>query len=145
MTFRQASRADAQALSCLEQELFEAHNYPISKRMFTYHLQKNICFVALDAEEIIGYILLLKRKEWLKIYSLGVAQSHRKKGIAKELLKRALLTLQEQHYKMIRLEVREDNTNAVALYEKYGFVKQKLIPNFYKDGCSAWLMQMSHA
>ena len=142
MIYRKALKSDIPALVALEQELFNADNYPISRAMFRYHVANNMLLVAQDADGIAGYILLLKRKGWRKIYSIGVASAKRSQGVASGLL-HAMFASLTCHEKRVLLEVRSDNSGAIALYEKHGFVKIKEIAHFYKDGCSAYIMQKS--
>lgn len=137
----QAKKEESKELFALEQKLFTKENFPISLRMFRYHLARNICFVAQEDEKIIGYILLLKRKRWLKLYSLGVAREQRGKKIGAQLLEFALQYASAQSYEKVLLEVRSDNEGAIALYQSFGFsVLQKSL-EFYGDGCDALLMK----
>jgi len=48
-------------------------------------------------------------------------------------------------FKRILLEVRCDNTPAIALYRKFGFSVTKQLDTFYRDGCDAYLMEKEHA
>jgi len=146
MTYRSATLEDITPLSELEAQLFSAENYPISRRMFRYHIQRNRIIVALnDAEEIIGYVLVLLRKKWVKLYSLGVLKKHRNEGVANTLLTQLSEELKMQGYKRILLEVRVDNPNAIALYERHGFITIHRTPGFYKDGCDALIMELTYA
>ncbi|MDY0122202.1 MAG: N-acetyltransferase [Sulfurimonas sp.] len=141
MRITQAKKEDARELFRLEQQLFSKENFPISLRMFRYHLARNICFVAKEDKRIIGYILLLKRKRWLKLYSLGMAREHRGKKIASQLLAFALQSASTQAYKKVLLEVRSDNARAITLYESFGFKTLHTSAAFYGDGCAAFIMQ----
>jgi len=146
MIYRSATLEDATLLSKLEAQLFSAENYPISRRMFRYHIQQNRILVALDdTKEIIGYALVLLRKRWAKLYSLGVLKKHRGEGIASALLAQLSEELKMQGYERILLEVRVDNPNAIALYERHGFKETRRTPGFYKDGCDALIMELAYA
>jgi ribosomal-protein-alanine N-acetyltransferase len=146
MTYRSATLKDTVSLSKLEAQLFSAENYPISRRMFRYHIQRNRILVALnDAEEIIGYALVLLRKRWAKLYSLGVAAEYRSEGVASTLLKQLSEELKLQGYTRVLLEVRVDNPKAVALYARYGFRTIRRTSGFYKDGCDALIMELAYA
>lgn len=140
MRITQAKKEDARELFALEQQLFSQENFPISLRMFRYHLARNICFVAREQGKIVGYILLLKRKGWLKLYSLGVAREHRGKKIGVQLLEYALQYANAQRYEKMLLEVRSDNTRAIVLYESCGFQILQTTLGFYGDGCDAYIM-----
>jgi [ribosomal protein S18]-alanine N-acetyltransferase len=141
MRMTQAKKENARELFALEQQLFSKENFPISLRMFRYHLARNICFVAREQEKIVGYILLLKRKGWLKLYSFGIAREFRAKKIGVQLLEYALHYASMQSCEKVLLEVRSDNARAIALYESFGFQILKTSVAFYGDGCDALIMQ----
>ena len=146
MIYRNATPSDVTPLSKLEAQLFSAENYPISQRMFRYHVRRNRIIVAVSDEgEIIGYALVLLRKRWAKLYSLGVLKKHRNEGIATALLTLLSEELKIQGYDYILLEVRVDNPNAIALYERHGFRIIRRTPGFYKDGCDALIMELAYA
>jgi len=146
MIYRSATLKDTTSLSKLEAQLFSAENYPISRRMFRYHIQQNQIIVALDdTGKIIGYALVLLRKRWAKLYSLGVLEEYRDEGIASTLLTRLSEQLKLKKNERILLEVRIDNLNAIALYERHGFLPIRRTPGFYKDGCDALIMELAYA
>jgi [ribosomal protein S18]-alanine N-acetyltransferase len=146
MTYRSATLTDTTALSKLEAQLFSAQNYPISRRMFRYHTQRNRIIVAVDdSDKIIGYVLALLRKKWAKLYSLGVLKEHRNEGIASTLLTQLSEQLKTQENEHILLEVRVDNPHAIALYKRHGFLPIRRTPGFYKDGCDALIMELAYA
>ena len=146
MIYRSATLKDTTPLSKLEAQLFSAENYPISRRMFRYHIQRNRIIVAVDGSgKIIGYALALLHKRWAKLYSLGVLKEHRSEGIASTLLTQLSEQLKMQENERILLEVRVDNPNAIALYERHGFLPIRRTPGFYKDGCDALIMELAYA
>jgi ribosomal-protein-alanine N-acetyltransferase len=146
MTYRSATLKDTASLSKLEAQLFSTENYPISRRMFRYHIQRNRIIVALDdTGKIIGYALALIRKRWAKLYSLGVLKEYRGEGVASTLLTRLCEQLKMQKSERILLEVRVDNPKAITLYERHGFLPIRCTPRFYKDGCDALIMELAYA
>lgn len=146
MTYRSATSKDATSLFRLEEQIFSAENYPISRRMFRYHIKRNRIIVAVDeSNQITGYALALLRKGWAKLYSLGVVKKHRGTGIASTLLTRLSQELETKGYESILLEVRVHNSNAIALYERHGFKTIRCTPDFYKDGCDALIMELDYA
>lgn len=58
-----------------------------------------------------------------RILSIAVAEDRRGQGVASRLMQAALEYFQAKQARLIRLEVRPDNTPAVRVYEKLGFVK----------------------
>ncbi|MHC3993937.1 ribosomal protein S18-alanine N-acetyltransferase [Thiomicrolovo sp. ZZH C-3] len=142
MTIRAAVAADAAALEQLERTLFSAENYPLTRRVFYYHIRHSLLLVAQsDNGEIAGYILALVRRREPKLYSLGIAPVYRNMGIASALMERMLTDLDAHGFTHCVLEVRCDNVAAIALYKRFGFETVKTLTGFYKDGCDAYLMR----
>lgn len=68
------------------------------------------------------------------ITSVAVDENFRRKGIAQKLITEFIKNLPE-NTENIFLEVRENNTPAINLYEKCGFEKLSLRKNFYSNPC----------
>jgi len=136
-----AEPSDIPQLTALEDQSFSSDR--ISPRQFRYLLTKanSIVVKAVDHETVTGYMVLLKRKtsSKLRLYSIGVAPSSRKKGIARALLTYAEKIATNYHCKQLTLEVCEHNTSAVQLYLDTGFNQYGLKKNYYEDGCTALL------
>ena len=93
-------------------------------------------FVALSNGEVIGWCDVLP-KTW-PIYAhtgvLGVAllPAFRGQGLGRRLVERALEAARAFGLARVELTVRENNKNAIALYEKFGFVTEGLKRNALK-------------
>lgn len=140
MTIKKADIKDINELYKLELSLFKKENFPLSKSSLRYHIKNNLIYVARVQSDIVGYILVLVKRKVAKIYSLGIKKEHRGKKIAQLLIKEALTQLQEMKFLKTVLEVRVDNSDAIALYENFGFKTVKKLNSFYLDGCDAYLM-----
>lgn len=138
-----ATAADLPRLTELENRIFVSDR--ISVRQFRYLLTKaNAIFLkAEQADELLGYMVLLKRRtsRRLRIYSIGVADSARKQGIARRLIACAEQLAREHHKAVITLEVCEKNEAAVRLYLDSGFSLFGRKAGYYEDGCSALLLR----
>ena len=133
----QATLKDAKALITLEDELFDANDFPMSPGSFYYHIKRNNLFVYRHEHKIVGYILWLRRKSYRRLYSLGVAKECRSQGIAEALMAYSFSHLNSQIY---TLEVKMTNTSAIKLYVKNGFTKQKILTKYYPDGLDGYRM-----
>ncbi|MBU1667655.1 GNAT family N-acetyltransferase [bacterium] len=133
----QAHISDVSALITLENELFSADNFPLSRSSFYYHVKKNPLFIYREAGQIVGYLLWLKRKNRYRLYSLGVSKKCRGLGIAQALLTYSFERLKASSY---TLEVKTINSSAIRLYKKNGFKEQKLLVNYYPNHCDGYLM-----
>ncbi len=92
-----------------------------------------VCFGALEEESLVGYAAL----EWVldegSLTDIAVLPSERKKGIANLLMEALLTEAQKRDLQFVTLEVREGNTPAISLYEKFGFEHIGKRPKYYKD------------
>jgi ribosomal-protein-alanine N-acetyltransferase len=77
------------------------------------------------------------------IKDLAVAPDRRGAGIATRLLSRALAVLAREGVGWVKLEVREGNEPALALYREFGFELRRQIPRYYADGETALVMVRS--
>lgn len=144
MTIRKAVSSDISKLYSIEKELFNAQNFPLSRSSFYYHVQHNSLYVAEMDGDIVAYILVLIKRRDAKLYSIGVLDAFRGNKIAEKLLKHISCELISLGFERMLLEVRTDNIAAIALYKKIGFSLVKTLNAFYKDGCDAYLMELTY-
>ncbi len=75
------------------------------------------------------------------LISIAVLEEHRGRGLGSRLLRRTIKIARERyHADSIYLEVRVSNVRAIKLYEKFGFRKVRIIPEYYRDGEDAFVM-----
>ncbi len=96
-------------------------------------------YVAEIKGNIVGWAdVIPKQKQALRHIGelgIGVVAEHRGMGIGKELLKKVLAGAWGSGLKRVELEVFASNTNAVALYKKFGFEHEGTKRNArYVDG-----------
>lgn len=144
MIIRKAISDDVSKLFTLEQELFASENFPLSRGSFTYHVKNNLVYVAEIDGTIAGYALALVKRANAKLYSIGVSELFRGKKIAPKLLETIITQLSSMGFKKTVLEVRTDNNTAIALYKNFGFNIKKTAKAFYRDGCDAYIMELSY-
>lgn len=125
---RQAISKDVNELFRLEMSVFEADDFALTKRSFYYHIKRNLLLVAKKDDEILGYILVFSHLKIPRIYSLAVSKKARNLGIATLLLDNIL-----SKFPTLRLEVKQNNQNAIKLYQKFGFKIIKKLPKYYKN------------
>ncbi|KTD40471.1 GNAT family N-acetyltransferase [Legionella parisiensis] len=106
----------------------------LTKEFVLDHIKNNWPHVvALHQDRLVGWcdISSLDRPVFAHVGSLGIGviASYRGQGIGEALLSTALQMAQEKGLTRIELTVREHNKAAIALYEKYGFVKEGIHKN----------------
>ena len=67
------------------------------------------------------------------ILNLGVAKSHWRQGVARDILRFSLKKLLSNGMKWATLEVRPSNVPARSLYRSFGFSEIGRRPNYYSD------------
>jgi [ribosomal protein S18]-alanine N-acetyltransferase len=107
---------------------------PWSRRMF----EKELAFPAPNAYVmkhetggIVGYSCFRSAGDTADIMNLAVKPGCYRQKIGAQLLARMLDDIKKMSLRTVYLEVRSDNTPAIALYEKYGFKQQRVRKNYY--------------
>ncbi len=123
---------------------------PWDIRSFEYELgyKDTILKVAVLNNQIIGYVCVRTILDVTHILNLAVLPEFRRRGIGSMLLRDALNELKrlKPDINLITLEVRESNTAAIELYEKFGFkVMGKRISYYDKPHENAIIMGLSTA
>lgn len=102
--------------------------------------------VATEAQEIVGYAGIALAGDVVDIHTLTVIPSHRRRGIASELLTQLEQWGAEKKITAFMLEMREGNTQAQPLYEKRGYSVISRRDDYYAPGIHALIMrkELSH-
>jgi [ribosomal protein S18]-alanine N-acetyltransferase len=108
-----------------------------SRQQIAY-LLTNYNAIALTArinDEIAGFIIasidIARNNLFGHILTIDVSPQHRRQGIAQKLLSETETQLKEKGVSECRLEVREDNTVAINLYQKLGYKKVGKLEKYY--------------
>ena len=124
----------------------ENFSLPWSEKSFLESMEREdtVFLVALEDEEVAGYIGCYCIAGAGEITNVAVKASHRRKGIGGKLLQKlyeegAALDTQEYF-----LEVRESNEAAIGLYLRQGFVKEGIRKNFYEKPVENAVIMWNH-
>ena len=85
-------------------------------------------FVALDGDRVVGWADIFAA--WPQATNhraglgIGVLPEYRGRGVGSSLLEACIAKAWSQGLTRVELEVRADNTAAIKLYEKFGFVRE---------------------
>ena len=85
--------------------------------------------VALENGEVVGYVGSQTVLQEADMMNIAVADSHRRRGIAKMLVEELIRQLDAYQ---LTLEVRASNAPAISLYEALGFQQVGLRKNYYR-------------
>lgn len=141
---RPAGLPDLPALVDLEQRCFSEDR--ISRRQFRWMLQRGHCALILaetDACPLAGYVLVLFHRGTSlgRIYSLAVDARLRGRGLARQLMQAAEQAALTHDCLALRLEVRSDNAQAIALYRALGYRQFGIYQDYYEDHAPALRFQ----
>jgi len=142
MRLRRARLADLDALARLEQS-FPSDR--LSHASFRHLLRRGRAqiWVCEDDGVIVGNAVVLYRRgtDTARCYSLVVHPDHRRRGIARALLRHAEAAAVTRGCRAMRLEVRPGNRAAIGFYLENGYETTEKIAGFYEDGTDAFRMR----
>jgi len=118
---------------------------PWSRGAFLYEIEQNQvarCWVGREDGRIVGYICLWEVADELHVTNVAVHPDVRRRGIARALLQSVFARARAAGIRMVMLEVRPSNTEALTLYESFGFrVVGRRRGYYYDTGEDALVME----
>jgi len=131
LTIRRLTYADLPQIVVLERRAFST---PWSLAMFVLELSKStgVPLAALQGETLVGYLICSRYDTVWHIMNVAVDPNLRRRGIATALLMALIERINDTRARFT-LEVRESNTGAIALYERYGFRAAGRRRRYYSD------------
>jgi len=88
-------------------------------------------------ETMIGYAAVSVVADVAELQRIAVAATHRRTGVASALLARVEREAAMRHADRVLLEVRDDNSGALAFYARHGFTELSRRERYYADGTTA--------
>lgn len=118
-----------------------------TRQMFESELENRISLFIVGIDEESGEVACYGGA-WLiadvgEITNIAVSPELRRQGLGAKLLELLIQVCEERRMTSINLEVKEFNSPAVNLYEKYGFQVVGRREGYYRDGSDALLMTKS--
>ena len=145
ITIRPYRDEDFIAVAALEKSgLHEPYRSAVFVRQMGEVCKETFFVAVTDGDEPVGYTVGAavqhnSTEAW--ILRMGVRDDQRRKGIGSALLKSVTGALQARHARTIRLSVSPLNLPAIRLYERQGFVQDKIIPAYFGAGEDRVLMK----
>ncbi|MDQ6821035.1 MAG: ribosomal protein S18-alanine N-acetyltransferase [Actinomycetota bacterium] len=130
ITVRPLSYSDLPQVSAIERRAFPT---PWSLAMFVLELSKpsGVCLAAMEGKRTVGYLVCSRYADVWHLMNIAVDPAARRRGIGSALLSEMLERAGEhEHY---TLEVRPSNSEAIALYERFGFRTAGTRRRYYRD------------
>ncbi len=145
LSFRRALLADIPALMAIEDRSFPTDR--MDRRNFRYAITRlKGCFLVAETDgRVTGYGLVAFHAgtRIARLTSFAVDPERRRHGIARRLLAALESAASAHGCRSIRLEVRRDNTPAIALYTRTGYGVFGLYLDYYADGMAALRLEKS--
>jgi [ribosomal protein S18]-alanine N-acetyltransferase len=123
--------SDLPNVIAIERRSFPA---PWSLAMFVLELSKpsSICLGARRGNELIGYLVCSRHHTVWHLMNVAVERDYRRLGVATALIERLFSeTVHESH--RYTLEVRVSNSEAITMYESFGFRSAGIRRRYYHD------------
>ncbi len=140
---RPGAPEDLDALTELELAAFSGDR--LSRRQLRHHLRspRSTLIVAVGANQLFGYALLLTRtgSQRGRLYSIAVSELARGMTLGARLLAAIEAAAVAAGLTTMQLEVRTDNDAAIKLYLRSGYVRYAQRPGYYEDGGEAVCME----
>ncbi len=137
---RRATKKDLPSVYRIEVEVFGTDAWhPLALGFFLY-LDKAV-FLVYDDGDVGGYAVgVVEKASKGHVLNIAVKQGYRRRGIGGALLESLEEELGKLGAQEFYLEVRQDNTGAIAFYEKKGYRAIGVMKKYYWDGCDAIIM-----
>ncbi len=133
---------DIDDISLIEKECFhDAWNKEMLLDCITN--ERYTVFVAKIENKTVGYAGTVWGDEFADVTRIAVKGNYRKQGIGKLLFDKILSDAFLRGAKVVFLEVRADNCEAISLYEKSGGEKFGTRKNYYGSGIDALLYRFT--
>lgn len=136
---RKARPDDLDALVALENRCFDGDR--MSRRSYAAALRNPRARVlaAMEGRKVVGAAVVFLRSDSpaARLYSVAVDPALRGRGVGARLLTAAEQAAREGGAASLRLEVKERNKTALALYAKSGYGIIGRIAQYYDDGSDA--------
>ncbi|EJZ18029.1 GNAT family N-acetyltransferase [Rhizobium sp. Pop5] len=112
--------------------MLEASPLPQTRDFVMGMIEKgNPQFVAVIADEVIGWCDISRHFFPSHAHrgrlGMGILPAYRGRGLGRRLIETTLRTAREAGFARVELDVYEDNSRAIALYEKVGFKREGII------------------
>ena len=143
LQIRPARASDIDRLVAIENRVFEHDR--ISRRSFRQLIERETAetMVAEIDGVVVGYCMVLFRQGSgvARLYSIASDPEAGRVGIGRALLEAAEAAAYKEMRLLLRLEVREENTRAIELYQRNGYRRIGREEDYYEDGAAAIRME----
>jgi [ribosomal protein S18]-alanine N-acetyltransferase len=133
---------DFDALYKLDQSCFP-RGIAYSKTTLRYYLAlaSAECLLAVEHEDVAGFILSETDGALAHIITLDVAEGHRRSGVGSLLLNAAEKNLSMQGVRTVFLETAVNNHAAVNFWSRHGYIQEGILKRYYLNRIDGYEMR----
>ena len=129
-TIRPMRDEDLAAVMAIERR---AYAYPWSEGIFVDCLRvPYVCEILEESRRVAGYAIMSLGGDEAHLLNLCIAESVRGRGLANLLLEHLMQRATGEGVRVVYLEVRPSNLQAIRLYRRAGFVRIGARRNYYR-------------
>ncbi len=139
MNVREATLADLDAIHRIEVACFPMEPWSRASLAEELHRPGVVALVAHDGDGIAGFALGLVVIDTMDVLQVAVDPARQRRGTGRALVQG--LHMAAPSAEQAFLEVRVDNTAAIAMYLACGYVDIHVRRRYYSDGCDARIMR----
>jgi [ribosomal protein S18]-alanine N-acetyltransferase len=142
VVIRAAGPDDAAAIAELEREALgrDAWSQNLVAQGVGGGIPTTLFLVAEADDHTCGYAAVSIVADVAELQRIAVAATHRRTGVASALLAHVEQEAAIRHADRLLLEVRDDNTGALAFYAHRGFTELNRRARYYADGTTAIIL-----
>jgi len=141
LRIRTATESDLPNIALVENSSFDQpYPFDLLKRLMRQF--GNTFLVAEEKGKVVGYSAASMKHGSAHLISIGVLGENRRRGVATSLLNNLIRILRRCGVDELWLEVKLENNEAIALYERFGFERRCIVQNYYSDGSAALRMRL---
>lgn len=138
---RPAAAHDLDALDALELSAFTQDR--AERRAIRYAIRSptiTLLVAVGPGAALLGAVTVERRKgaRRARLTSIATAPGQGGSGLGRALLEAAEADTLAHGHAALRLEVRADNAAGIRLYERAGYRRFGIVPDYYDDGADAW-------
>jgi ribosomal-protein-alanine N-acetyltransferase len=139
---RPAGPDDTEAVAALERDALGSDAWPagLVAEGVSGRVPTTLYLVASEDDAVLAYAAVSIVADLAELQRIAVAATHRRTGLASDLLTRVEHEAMTRHADRLLLEVREDNHVACAFYAARGFTEIDRRPRYYADGTTAVIL-----
>ena len=148
MKTKEVKLRDLKKIAALEEEVFIENAFRTD--LIVKLIKNNLYFLKLEIGKIrknlLGFIIVIKdRDDRANIINFLIKSKFQNRGYGSYLLQKTIEKVKRvKEIQKIVLNVQEQNSNAIKLYQKFNFKKNpKIMKNYYESGENAYLMELN--